>query len=78
VHQPVVAGLTFSFARRRLVPLNTSNKLFLKNEQGKMEWRTETEDLRATTLAFILGVRRKFTAGRKVGCSLRGKSKCCG
>jgi len=44
------------------VPLNTSNKLFLKNEQGKMEWRTETEDLRATTLAFILGVRGQFNS----------------
>ena len=50
-----------------MVPLNTSNKLFLKNDQGKMEWRTETEDLRATTLAFVLGVRGKQnTTGRKV------------
>lgn len=46
----------------RLVPLNTSNKLFLKDSfSGKMEWRTETEDLRATTLAFILGVRGRYT-----------------
>ena len=66
-HQPVRAYPKFNFTRRRLVPLNTSNKLFLKNEQGKMEWRTETEDLRATTLAFVLGVRGKQNnKGRKV------------
>ena len=47
------------------MPLNNSNKLFVKNhESGKMEWRTETEDLRATTLAFILGVRGKNMTGR--------------
>lgn len=48
------------------MPLNTSNKLFLKNNQGKMEWRTETEDLRATTLAFILGVRGTNGTGRPI------------
>lgn len=48
------------------MPLNTSNKLFLKTNQGKMEWRTETEDLRATTLAFILGVRGTNGTGRPI------------
>ena len=50
-------GSNIGIPYSRLVPLNTSNKLFLKNEQGRMEWRTETEDLRATTLAFVMGVR---------------------
>ena len=56
------------------MPLNTSNKLFLKNEQGKMEWRTETEDLRATTLAFVLGVRRQFTRARKASGIVDGSA----
>jgi hypothetical protein len=60
-------GSNIGIPYTRLVPLNNSNKLFLKNEQGKMEWRTETEDLRATTLAFILGVRGQFNAqGRPI------------
>ena len=54
-------GSNIGIPYTRLVPLNNSNKLFLKNNQGKMEWRTETEDLRATCLAFILGVRGKYT-----------------
>ena len=58
-----------------MVPLNTSNKLFLKNEQGKMEWRNETEDLRATTLAFILGVRRKFSTRKPSGIVAKGSEK---
>ena len=49
-----------------LVPLNNSNKLFLKGKDGKTEWRTETEDLRATTLAFILGVRGTNMNGRSI------------
>lgn len=48
------------------MPLNDSNKLFLKNEMGKTEWRTETEDLRATTLAFVMGVRGNVGARRVV------------
>ena len=60
-------GSNIGIPYTRLVPLNTSNKLFLKNEYGKMEWRTETEDLRATTLAFILGVRGTNNAqGRRI------------
>ena len=54
-------GSNIGIPYTRLVPLNTSNKLFLKNEHGKMEWRTETEDLRATCLAFILGIRGDYT-----------------
>ena len=57
-----VGSLTFC----RLVPLNNSNKLFLKGENGKMEWRTETEDLRATCLAFVLGLRGQQTRGRPI------------
>ena len=41
----------------RLVPLNNSNKLIGKDELGKTVIRKETEDLRATTIAFILGLR---------------------
>jgi len=41
----------------RLVPLNNSNKLIGQDAMGKTVTRTETEDLRATTLAFILGLR---------------------
>ncbi len=41
----------------RLVPLNNSNKLISKDELGKTVVRKETEDLRATTIAFILGLR---------------------
>jgi len=41
----------------RLVPLNNSNKLIGKDELGKTVVRKETEDLRATTIAFILGLR---------------------
>ncbi|MBG11091.1 MAG: hypothetical protein CMD92_08005 [Gammaproteobacteria bacterium] len=59
-------GSNIGIPYTRLVPLNNSNKLFLKNESGKMEWRTETEDLRATTLAFILGVRGKNSQGRPI------------
>ena len=42
---------------RRLVPLNNSNKLIGVDEHGKTVTRKETEDLRATSLAFILGIR---------------------
>ena len=59
-------GSNIGIPYTRLVPLNNSNKLFLKNEQGKMEWRTETEDLRATCLAFILGVRGTNVYGRGI------------
>ena len=60
-------GSNIGIPYTRLVPLNNSNKLFVKNhESGKMEWRTETEDLRATTLAFILGVRGKNMTGRSI------------
>ena len=59
-------GSNIGIPYTRLVPLNNSNKLFLKNEQGKMEWRTETEDLRATCLAFILGVRGTNMNGRGI------------
>tara|TARA_B100001109_G_scaffold255584_1_gene259371 strand:- start:4023 stop:5987 length:1965 start_codon:yes stop_codon:yes gene_type:complete len=59
-------GSNIGIPYTRLVPLNTSNKLFLKTNQGKMEWRTETEDLRATTLAFILGVRGTNSMGRPI------------
>ena len=41
----------------RLVPLNNSNKLIGVDENGKTVTRKETEDLRATSLAFILGIR---------------------
>ena len=41
----------------RLVPLNNSNKLVGQDENGKTVTRKETEDLRATSLAFILGIR---------------------
>lgn len=41
----------------RLVPLNNSNKLIGMDEHGKTVVRKETEDLRATSLAFILGIR---------------------
>ncbi len=41
----------------RLVPLNNSNKLIGMDENGKTITRKETEDLRATSLAFILGIR---------------------
>ena len=41
----------------RLVPLNNSNKLIGVDEHGKTVARKETEDLRATSLAFILGIR---------------------
>ena len=41
----------------RLVPLNNSNKLIGMDENGKTVTRKETEDLRATSLAFILGIR---------------------
>ena len=41
----------------RLVPLNNSNKLISQDEYGKTVTRKETEDLRPTTLAFILGIR---------------------
>ena len=41
----------------RLVPLNNSNKLIGKDELGKTVVRKETEDLRPTTIAFILGLR---------------------
>ena len=41
----------------RLVPLNNSNKLISQDENGKTVVRKETEDLRPTTLAFILGIR---------------------
>lgn len=60
------------------MPLNTSNKLFLKNEQGKAEWRTETEDLRATTLAFILGVRSKFTGHNQARAIVDGSEQASG
>ena len=59
-------GSNIGIPYTRLVPLNNSNKLFLKTEQGKMEWRTETEDLRATCLAFILGLRGQQTRGRPI------------
>ena len=60
-------GSNIGIPYSRLVPLNNSNKLFVKDhESGKMEWRTETEDLRATTLAFILGVRGKNMTGRSI------------
>jgi len=39
------------------VPLNNSNKLVGMDEHGKTVVRKETEDLRATSLAFILGIR---------------------
>ena len=42
---------------QRLVPLNNSNKLIGMDENGKTVARKETEDLRATSLAFILGIR---------------------
>jgi len=42
---------------RRLVPLNNSNKLIGQDDLGKTVVRKETEDLRATSLAFILGIR---------------------
>ena len=42
---------------QRLVPLNNSNKLIGVDENGKTVARKETEDLRATHLAFILGIR---------------------
>jgi hypothetical protein len=42
---------------QRLVPLNNSNKLIGTDEHGKTVVRKETEDLRATSLAFILGIR---------------------
>ncbi len=42
---------------QRLVPLNNSNKLIGMDENGKTVVRKETEDLRATSLAFILGIR---------------------
>ena len=42
---------------QRLVPLNNSNKLVGMDENGKTVARKETEDLRATHLAFILGIR---------------------
>lgn len=58
-----------------MVPLNTSNKLFLKEPStGKMEWRTETEDLRATTLAFILGVRGKYTGSNNANHIVDGSA----
>ena len=41
----------------RLVPLNNSNKLIGVDENGKTVARQETSDLRATSLAFILGIR---------------------
>jgi hypothetical protein len=41
----------------RLVPLNNSNKLIGVDAMGKTVTRKETEDLRATHLAFILGIR---------------------
>jgi hypothetical protein len=41
----------------RLVPLNNSNKLIGTDEKGRTVTRKETEDLRATHLAFILGIR---------------------
>ena len=41
----------------RLVPLNNSNKLIGKDALGQTVIRKETEDLRATTIAFILGLR---------------------
>ena len=40
-----------------LVPLNNSNKLIGMDEKGRTVTRKETEDLRATHLAFILGIR---------------------
>ena len=39
------------------MPLNNSNKLIGMDENGKTVTRKETEDLRATHLAFILGIR---------------------
>ena len=39
------------------MPLNNSNKLVGMDENGKTVARKETEDLRATHLAFILGIR---------------------
>ena len=60
-------GSNIGIPYTRLVPLNTSNKLFMKKADGRLEWRTETEDLRATTVAFILGVRNKNNStGRDV------------
>lgn len=39
------------------MPLNNSNKLIGMDEHGKTVVRKETEDLRATSIAFILGIR---------------------
>lgn len=46
----------FNVARHRLVPLHASHKFFPENGKNS-DGINETEDLRATTVAFILGVR---------------------
>ena len=50
-------GSNIGIPYSRLVPLNNSNKLIGRDESGKTVTRKETEDLRATSLAFILGIR---------------------
>ena len=50
-------GSNIGIPYSRLVPLNNSNKLISKDAQGKTVVRRETEDLRPTSLAFILGLR---------------------
>lgn len=45
------------FFLHRLVPLNTSNSLFGVDVNNKKRQFTETQDLRATNIAFILGHR---------------------
>ena len=50
-------GSNIGIPYSRLVPLNNSNKLISQDEHGKTVARRETEDLRATSLAFILGLR---------------------
>ena len=50
-------GSNIGIPYSRLVPLNNSNKLISQDAQGKTVVRRETEDLRPTAIAFILGLR---------------------
>jgi len=59
-------GSNIGIPYSRLVPLNKGNALFAPKNgpQDKNQLRTETEDLRATCLAFVLGLRG--STGQKV------------
>ncbi|HCD75808.1 MAG TPA: hypothetical protein DEQ58_10070, partial [Alcanivorax sp.] len=52
-------GSNIGLPYTRLVPLSRRNALFApkKDPRDRSELKTETEDLRATTLAFVLGLR---------------------